>query len=147
MMGTRETAPGFAPDADAPAPPSVPALSEAEFAQAVKQALRDVHERDALARNPLAAARIVADRGDGDPPGEVLEALLREAVASLGRHPRNEKLQRVLDRTYLRPAATQERAAELLDLPISTYRRHLARGVSRVADWLWQRELYGATGR
>jgi len=48
----------------------------------------------------------------------------------------------VLDRIYLRPAGTQEGAAQDLDLPISTYRRHLARGLDRVVEWLWQRELY-----
>jgi hypothetical protein len=31
-------------------------------------------------------------------------------------------------------------AAELLDLPSSTYRRHLSNGVSRIAGWLWVRE-------
>jgi hypothetical protein len=49
----------------------------------------------------------------------------------------------VIDRTFLRPAPTQERAAELLGLPFSTYRRHRNRGVERIVAWLWQRELYG----
>jgi hypothetical protein len=31
----------------------------------------------------------------------------------------------------------------VLGLPFSTYRRHLTRGVDRVVDWLWHRELYG----
>ena len=48
--------------------------------------------------------------------------------------PRGEKLARALDRTYLRPAPTQEAAAELLGLPFSTYRGHLTRGVERVVD-------------
>ena len=50
-------------------------------------------------------------------------------------------LVRALERTYLRPAPTQEAAAELLGLPFSTYRGHLTRGVERVVDWLWRREL------
>ncbi len=54
---------------------------------------------------------------------------------------------RALDRTYLRPAPTQEAAADLLGLPFSTYRGHLTRGVERVVDWLWQRELYGPPPR
>jgi len=37
--------------------------------------------------------------------------------------------------------ATQEHVAELLDLPFSTYRRHLKAGVARVADALWSREI------
>jgi len=38
---------------------------------------------------------------------------------------------------------TQEAAAELLDLPFSTYRYHLTNGIKRITEWLWQRELYG----
>jgi hypothetical protein len=55
--------------------------------------------------------------------------------------PRDAKLQRALARTYVRPAQTQELAADALGLPFSTYRRHLTPGVERVVDWLWQREL------
>ena len=42
-----------------------------------------------------------------------------------------------------KPAPTQEAAAELLGLPFSTYRGHLTRGLERVTDLLWERELYG----
>jgi DNA-directed RNA polymerase specialized sigma24 family protein len=86
----------------------------------------------------------VRDRGAGEPVAEVLEALLREAVASLQADPRDEKLHRALDRTYLRPAPSHEAAAELLGVPLSSFRRHLARGTERVAAWLWERELYGS---
>jgi hypothetical protein len=128
----------------APQPPApTMALSQAEFTAAVRRALRDLHRPDALAANPLVRSAVVRERDPDAPPAEVLEALLREAVAALGADPRDERLQRVLDRTYVRPAPTQERAAELLGLPPSTYRRHLSRAVGRVADWLWQRELYG----
>jgi hypothetical protein len=143
LMGDREAARGFDPTvADHGAGP-VLALSQDEFAHAVRQALRDLQRPDALAASVLARTRMVRDRDHDAPRGEVLEALLREAVAALRAHPRDGKLHRALDRTYVRPAPTQERAAELLDLPLSTYRRHLARGVERVAEWLWQRELYG----
>jgi hypothetical protein len=43
----------------------------------------------------------------------------------------------VLDRTFLRPAPSQEAAAEVLGLPFSTYRRHLGRAVERVVDLSW----------
>ena len=69
---------------------------------------------------------------------------MREAVGELRDEPRDERLFRALDRTYLRPAPTQEAAAELLGLPFSTYRGHLTRGVERVVERLWQRELAGA---
>jgi hypothetical protein len=142
MMGSRELAAGPPEPAAGPAPAAL-ALSQPDFADAVRRGLRDLHRPGALAANPLSSARLVRDRDGAGAPAEALEAILREAVAAVGADPRDEKLQRVLDRTFVRPAPTQERAAELLDLPWSTYRRHLARGVERVTEWLWQRELYG----
>ena len=56
------------------------------------------------------------------PAPEALRELLYEAVDALRRDPRGEKLVRALECTYLRPAPTQEAAAELLGLPFSTYR-------------------------
>jgi hypothetical protein len=72
-----------------------------------------------------------------------VEAVVRAAVDTLRDHSRDDKLLRALDRTYLRPAGTQERAAALLGLPFSTYRRHLTTGVDRVVAWLWDQEVYG----
>jgi hypothetical protein len=120
------------------------ALSQPEFADAVRRALRDLHRPGALATNPLVGARVVRERCGESPAPEALRALLREAVDALRGDPRGEKLVRALESTYLRPAPTQEAAAELLGLPFSTYRGHLTRGLERVVDWLWQRELYGA---
>ena len=65
-------------------------------------------------------------------------------MGALRADARDAKLARAVERTYLRPAPTQEAAADVLGLPFSTYRRHLTRGVERVVDWLWHRELYGA---
>ncbi len=44
---------------------------------------------------------------------------------------------------YLQPAPTQEQAAELLDVPFSTYRQHLKSGWQRIAEMLWQAEVGG----
>jgi hypothetical protein len=71
--------------------------------------------------------------------------VLRNAVATLRQHPRDDSLLRAVERTYLRPAATQEAAAAALGLPFSTYRRHLRQGVARIASWCWEREVYGAS--
>jgi hypothetical protein len=120
------------------------ALSQPEFADAVRRALRDLHRPGALATNHLAGTRIVRDRGAESPASQALRELLHEAVDALRADPRAEKLVQALECTYLRPAPTQEAAAELLGLPFSTYRGHLTRGVERVVDWLWQRELDGA---
>ena len=132
-------------EAPAPSPERRPeallALSQAEFSDAVRRALRDLHRPDALATNPLTRTRVVRMRRAGRPAPEALRELLYEAVAALRADPRGEKLVRALERTYLRPAPTQEAAAELLGLPFSTYRGHLTRGLERVVDWLWRREL------
>lgn len=73
-----------------------------------------------------------------------LQELLEEVAGSLqASSPKEEKFYRALRHIYLRPALTQERAADLLNLPFSTYRRHLEAGIERIADALWQREIGG----
>jgi hypothetical protein len=124
-------------------PPPLVVLSQPDFEQAVRRALRDFTRPAALATNPLLRSRVVAEHPAGPPTAATLQALLREAADSLRAAPRDEKLYRALLRTYFEPAATQELAAELLDLPFSTYRYHLAGGIARVTEWLWQRELHG----
>lgn len=117
------------------------ALSYVEFADCVRQALKDLSRRDRLAQNPLCRSRIVRDTDDEAEPAARLAALIREAVAELASHPREERLARAVDRTYVRPAATQEAAAEVLGLPFSTYRRHLTQGVDRIVEKLWRLEV------
>ncbi len=80
---------------------------------------------------------------EGASGAAVLEAVLREAATTLADHPRDDKLLRAVDRTYLRPAATQEAAAAALGLPFSTYRRHLTQGMTRIVSVLWDQEVYG----
>ena len=133
LMAGRELDAGF--DARATERAPLLALSQPEFAAATRRALRDLHRADALAANPLARTRMAV--------GTPLADLIEQAVSALRADPRDAKLARALERTYLRPAPTQERAAEVLGLPFSTYRRHLTRGVERVVEWLWQRELHG----
>ena len=129
----------------AAAPSAMLVLSQPEFNAAVRQALRDLHRPDLLARNALLRTRLVRDRaGSREPNAAVLEALMRTALDTLCEHPRDDKLLRTVDRTYFHPAATQERAAEALGLPFSTYRRHLTRGVDRLVDWLWDQEVYAS---
>lgn len=75
-----------------------------------------------------------------------LQGLLKEAAQSLQAAPREARLYRALHHTYFQPAPTQEQAAELLDIPFSTYRRHLKEGIARVVELLWQKELEGTGG-
>ncbi|MGH3735324.1 MAG: hypothetical protein ACRDT6_06825 [Micromonosporaceae bacterium] len=138
LLAGRELGEPIAPSAPASGPEL--ALSYPEFADAVKQALKDLGRPERLAANPLTRGLLVRDAGTRT-PAERLAELIREAAGELAGHPRDGKLHRALDRTYLRPAPTQEIAAELLGLPFSTYRRHLTQGIERVIDKLWRREL------
>ena len=119
-------------------------LSQPEFFAAVQDALRNFSRPHALSNNPLLRSRLVVELGDNNKLELVaaLQVLVRKAVVeSLQSSPREQKLFRALYSTYIHPAPTQEQAAELLNLPFSTYRRHLKTGVKRVADILWQREI------
>jgi hypothetical protein len=133
------------PSVDAPgdegSPPPRLVLSREAFADAVRQALRDVTRPDRLAESPLLRTHVVSAGPGNDPAPVKLQRLLREAVATLTSTPTDAKLHRALWHTYFEPAPTQEQAAELLGLPFNTYRYQLARGIERITDWLWQREL------
>jgi len=119
-------------------------LDQPEFAAAVREALRHLTSADLLSRNPLVRSRIVDERVGGEDGIEArvaaLQVLVQEVVASLGASSRRAKLQRALHYTYLEPAGSQERVAELLNLPFSTYRDHLKAGIQLVGEILWQRE-------
>jgi hypothetical protein len=141
-MGGRELGADLTSAGERRDPPEALALSQPEFAAAVRRALRSLHRPTELAANPLAHSRVVREAGGS--PGDALRDLVEQAVDALRADPRDAKLVRALERTYLRPAPTQEAAADVLGLPFSTYRGHLTRGVERVVDWLWQRELYGS---
>jgi hypothetical protein len=117
-----------------PPPPEMlkpPPLSQAAFAEAVRAALRDLHRADRLGASPLTDTALGPD---------VREHLVG-VIARVGEEPRGEVLGRVLDRTFLRPAPSQEAAAEVLGLPFSTYRRYLARATARLTDVLWAIEV------
>jgi hypothetical protein len=123
-------------------------LSEPEFTEAVKAALRDLRDIRRLSTNPLLRSRVVRAAAahaaaDGTAVTEALRGLIGQAAASLRDNPREADLYRVIDRTFVRPAPTQERAAEMLGLPFSTFRRYRNRGVQHIVRWLWQREVHG----
>lgn len=146
LLAQRETGQGTQPPRPTSAE-SIVVLSEPDFAAAVRDALRDYPRLDALSSNPLVQSRLVVEAaGDSTSRPDraaVLQKLIQNASDLLQSSPRELKFYRALHRTYLQPADTQEQAAELLDLPFSTYRRHLKSGVDRIVDLLWQRELQG----
>jgi hypothetical protein len=120
-------------------------LSQSEFFEAVRHALRHVASPNVLLSSPLLRSRLVIEQVTHKTGQRervtALQTSIKAAVESLQSSPREEKLYRALNRTYLKPAPTQEKAAELLDLPFSTYRRHLKAGIARVAEILWQQEI------
>lgn len=122
------------------------ALAEADFGAAVRDALRNLHEPLALRGNALLDSRLVREQAGRDQdPVDVLREVLTTAADRLRSDPRRESEYHAFDRTFLRPASTQERAAKALDMSFSTYRRRRDRAVQRIVDLLWQREIGGAT--
>ncbi len=128
--------------------PTSVVLSQPAFESAVRDALHDLSHPDILRSNPLLRSRLVLEE-TGPTASDYervakLQALLRRAVEGLQNGPREMKWYRAVYHTYLQPAATQEQAAEILDVPFSSYRRHLKAGIGRIAETLWQWELQGS---
>ena len=115
---------------------AVPALTYVEFSAALKDALRDVHSPDLLARNPLLRDGLCNLGGSAGP--QELRALLCETVGTLFGNPRDEKLRRILQLTYSQPGLKQEVVADRLSLSFGTYRRHLSTARDRMTRWLWE---------
>lgn len=121
------------------------ALSEPDFVEALREALKQMSRSLTLRGNPLLGTRLVADRAGATTHEnqriDVLKKLITEAAETLQSTPRDTKLYRAFYHTYIKPAASQEQASEIIDVPFSTYRRHLQAGVKRVAELLWRKEL------
>ncbi len=127
-----------------PGPPAPVVPSKTDFANEVRQAMRDLRRPDLLARSALLRTRLLLEQAAPDPPdGPCVARVLIAAAAALRDDPRDDKLWHAVRRTYLEPAGTQESAAASLGLPFSTYRRHLSRAMTRIVDWCWEREIHG----
>jgi TolB-like protein len=111
-------------------------VAYADFADALKDALRDFHRPDLLARNPLLRDGIANLGASAGAPE--LRALLSETSSALFADPRDGKLRRVIELTYFQPAPKQEAVAERLSLAFGTYRRHLTAARDRLTRWLWE---------
>jgi hypothetical protein len=148
LMSEREHSGGSGPPPASLLRP--PPLDRARFAAAVRTALPDLRRPDRLAASPLmgsslaapslAAPSMAAPSMAAEPGGasaEQLRATIENAIGCLGDQP----LEAVLRRTFVRGAPTQEAAAEVLGLPFSTYRRHLAKAVEQLTDVLWAVEI------
>ncbi|MFC7547723.1 ATP-binding protein [Plantactinospora sp. GCM10030261] len=132
LMAEREHSGGTGPPPDSALLP--PPLGRTAFGAAVRSALPQLGRPERLAGNPLLGTVLGTDPA-------ALRASLLAAVDRLASEPKGERLRAVLTRTFVRPAPSQEAAAEVLGLPFSTYRRHLARAIDAVTDLLWAVEI------
>ena len=147
MLRDRRLHRGQALDAP-PEPERLLVLARDEFTEAVRDALRGMARPGGLDGNPLLRSRVVRDHARDVPSDRALADLLVATTDELAAHPRDALKQRAVDLTYIHPCPTQDAAADRLDLPFSTFRRHLAAGIDHVVDRLWQMELHGpAAGR
>ena len=145
LLAQREVA--AAPQA-APPPPatlSLVVLSQADFAAAVRDALGRMARPSTLEGNPLLRSRLVVSRAGADVGKDArvaaLQALLTETVELMGASPKEQRYHQALYHTYVKPTPSQEKAAELVDVPYSSFRRHLKEGIVRVTDVLWHHEI------
>jgi AAA ATPase domain len=124
--------------------PRLLVLSEPDFIEAVYDVLKNFTRTNALHNSPLLYSHLIENKANTNDINErisTLQTLIKQTAESLQASPRDDKLYRAIHRTYISPAPTQEQAAELLDLPFSTYRRHLKAGMERIAEILWQQEI------
>jgi TolB-like protein/Tfp pilus assembly protein PilF len=139
MAGQHRSAPASSESAH----PALP-LSEGEFAEAVRAALRHYLRTDLLRDSPLLGSRLVTEalRAAEAPaaPVQVLRDLLREHCERIGDAPKLAALRRVLELTWLTPMRSQQVVAESLHLSWSTYRRRLADAVQLLVAQLWEAE-------
>ncbi|MEZ4768962.1 MAG: ATP-binding protein [Caldilineales bacterium] len=147
LLGQREIA--MAPETVQPRAQTqrLAVLSQQEFFEAVGNALRDYSRPDVLRGSPLVRSQVVTARAglaaSEKDRAAALRALLTEAADQMRGSPKENKFYRAVYHTYIQPAATQEQAAELLDVPFSSYRRHLKSGMARIAEILWTAEAGG----
>ena len=137
MMATRELTGELGPPPAALLRP-LP-LTRTAFDAAVRSALRRLTRAGGLDGSELLTSGLVPP-GANDPPAALGETL-RTAITELARERGGAEHRRVLERTFVVGAPSQETAAELLDLPFSTYRRHLAQATDRLVEVLWAIEI------
>lgn len=114
-------------------------LDAAGFADALRQLLRGLDRPDLVEVNLMMRSRLA---GDGSPAARLarLQTIVRDELRALFRSPRDREVLAALDRTYFGSPAKQEAIAAELNMAYSTYRRHLATGIKRLAEALWRRE-------
>jgi hypothetical protein len=121
------------------------AVDRATLDAAVPKGLRAVDRPDLLRESPLLAMRLLDGAGaDRAKRAERLASVLRETIAIFDRSPRDEVYRRIVERTYLGSPTKQLEVALDLGMAYSTFRRHHALAVHRIAEELWRREREAA---
>ena len=137
-------------EANSLSPPARPAaaplgsLPYTQFVGVLKDALRNFSRPDVLTRSPLLRSRLLEAGRNASPTD--LQNLLTRTVNTLFADPRDEKLRRVIELSYFRPAEKQVAVAERLGLAFGTYRRYLTTACDRLARWLWDSGLAKSAG-
>jgi hypothetical protein len=120
-------------------------LSEEEFLDSIYNALKDFYNYNRLVENPLARSKFVVNALEPDAPEDERVSKLKEklqlAIKKIETSPRDEKFYRVLYRTFINVAGSQEQTADFLNIPFSTYRRYLKKGIQLVTEILWNEEV------
>ena len=114
--------------------PAGAARASAPLADAVRDALRNLHRPTALARSPLATGTTAAERA-----ASVRELLTGAVEGAFGDTPEERLLRTVIERGYLDPGSKHELVAEQLNLSRSAYFRRLREGCEHLAAWLAER--------
>jgi hypothetical protein len=97
---------------------------------AVREAMRSFHDVTTLADSSLAKGETRSQRA------EHVRALLRDGLDSFGSSPHERLLRATLERGYLDPEASHERATQELHMSRSTYFRRLREATERLAAQL-----------
>lgn len=113
-----------------------------EFSEAVRRALRNLHEIHKLTQNSLLCSSLVTTRTLETKRAAVfeLQLLLRERIDELQHNDRTQAWYQALFHTFVEPAGNQLLAAERAHLSFGSYRRHLASGVAEIVSGLWLSE-------
>ncbi|MDP9151203.1 MAG: hypothetical protein M3O36_14845, partial [Myxococcota bacterium] len=126
-------------------PPDTMPEPDPEFAQNVRRALKCNLSVAGLQKNGLLRAHMVLEATDGSSTATVavpaLRRLFLEAIESMrGASPRGEKQSSVLHLTFIKPAATQQAAADQLAMAYGTYRRYVTSALAELTSILWFNE-------
>jgi hypothetical protein len=120
-------------------------LNEADFGEAVGEALRHFHNNNTLINNVLLRSKLVIQAAGGDPSDAqrvgALKQVIQDVLKDIEESPIDGKYHRVLYRSFINPVGSQEKTADFLNMSFSTYRRYLQAGVMRLAELMWNKEF------